>query len=359
MLDIQLIHSVDTEYSADSVEWCPHPGYNNLFVCGTYQLKEKTEDNPGETPVCQRKGRIYLYEFDTNLETLVELDRIETAAILDMKWLSSSNNELPILAAATALGNIDIFLIEESKLKYIQGTNLNPVDKDLLALSLDWGKSVAGENMASNNLEDRIITSDSKGNISLLSWSAERNLEMIRTWHAHDFEAWICAFDKWNKNLAYTGGDDTFLLAYDMRTDSRVFLNKSHNAGVTCLLSHPKRENILLTGSYDEKLRIFDSRSMKAPLAEIDLQGGIWRIKSDPLNHNFIICACMYHNFSVVDLTNVNSPLLVGEFNEHKSICYGADWCLNVDESDAAKLYMATCSFYDHKLCISSIDQLI
>lgn len=30
----------DTEYSADSVEWCPHEPNQNLFVCGTYQLQE-------------------------------------------------------------------------------------------------------------------------------------------------------------------------------------------------------------------------------------------------------------------------------------------------------------------------------
>lgn len=28
----------DTEYSADSVEWCPLEGYRDLFICGTYQV---------------------------------------------------------------------------------------------------------------------------------------------------------------------------------------------------------------------------------------------------------------------------------------------------------------------------------
>lgn len=28
----------DTEYSADSIEWCPLEGYRDLFVCGTYQV---------------------------------------------------------------------------------------------------------------------------------------------------------------------------------------------------------------------------------------------------------------------------------------------------------------------------------
>lgn len=34
------LDSYDTEFSADSVEWCPHEPNQGFFVCGTYQLKE-------------------------------------------------------------------------------------------------------------------------------------------------------------------------------------------------------------------------------------------------------------------------------------------------------------------------------
>uniref|UniRef100_A0A1I8PQF6 methylated diphthine methylhydrolase n=2 Tax=Stomoxys calcitrans TaxID=35570 RepID=A0A1I8PQF6_STOCA len=352
MMDIQLIHTIDTEYSADSVEWCPHPDFKNLFVCGTYQLKESSEENHDATmAACHRKGRIYLYKFDESDRSLLELNRVETAAILDMRWLKTTSNVFPILATATALGNVEVYIVEELKLKCVQVFRLNPSDNNLLTLSLDWGLS-ADEANISEGKQNQLLTSDSKGNISLAAWSSERNLEMIRSWHAHEFEAWICAFDKWDKNLVYTGGDDTFLHVYDLRSETRSMVNKSHNAGVTCLLSHPKREKILLTGSYDEKLRTFDTRTMKTPLSELDLQGGIWRIKSDPVKHDLMLCACMYHNFSIVDLCNVYSPSLVGKFEEHESICYGADWSTNVDDN----FYMATCSFYDHKLCISSVN---
>lgn len=30
----------DTEFCADSVEWCPHDGFYNYFVCANYQLCE-------------------------------------------------------------------------------------------------------------------------------------------------------------------------------------------------------------------------------------------------------------------------------------------------------------------------------
>lgn len=41
---ITTLDSYDTEYSADSVEWCPHELYQDVFVCGTYQLV-KTGDS--------------------------------------------------------------------------------------------------------------------------------------------------------------------------------------------------------------------------------------------------------------------------------------------------------------------------
>lgn len=31
---------VDTEFSADCIEWCPFAGFQDLFVCGTYQVLE-------------------------------------------------------------------------------------------------------------------------------------------------------------------------------------------------------------------------------------------------------------------------------------------------------------------------------
>ncbi|XP_011295791.2 diphthine methyltransferase isoform X6 [Musca domestica] len=346
MLNIELIHNVDTEYSADSVEWCPHKNFRDIFACGTYQLEENKEGE--EEKPCQRKGRIYLYEFEKHTKSLKELQRIETAAILDMKWINCNDNELPILATATALGKVELFQLEDPELKLIDSIHLKSDDDNILALSLDW-KQGSGENN-----ENQILVSDSKGNISLLNRTNERNMEILKTWHAHNFEAWICAFDRWDQNRVYTGGDDTFLNVYDLRTESRILLNKSHAAGVTCLLSHPVREHVLLTGSYDEHLRTFDTRAMRAPLSEINLQGGIWRIKSDPREHNLMLCACMYHNFSIVHLADLNAPTLTGEFGEHTSICYGADWDLNFDEGDDG-LNMATCSFYDHKLCVSRV----
>lgn len=343
MFKIHTLHTFDTEYSADSVEWCPHPDYTDCFVCGTYQLQEAENKNTS----CSRKGRIYLVKFDIISKAFNEIDRFETAAILDMKWLKTQHHGLPLLATANALGQVEVYALENFKLKFIHSLNLSLENENLLTLSLDWRER------ADSQMTD-ILASDSKGSIHLLSFSNERELAKVQTWSAHSFEAWICAFDRWDKNRFFSGGDDTFLNVFDLRVDKRVLANKSHTAGVTCLLSHPKREYCLLTGSYDENLRIFDTRSLKQPCSEMNLSGGIWRLKSHPLKTDMILAACMYHNFSVTDITDLVSPKLVGEYFEHKSICYGADWCPNIGERN---VFMATCSFYDHKLCISMLEE--
>ncbi len=50
------LHTFDTEYSADCVEFCPNEGFQDVFVVGTYQVLagKETETN--------RTGRFYLFK---------------------------------------------------------------------------------------------------------------------------------------------------------------------------------------------------------------------------------------------------------------------------------------------------------
>jgi diphthamide biosynthesis protein 7 len=56
----------------------------------------------------------------------------------------------------------------------------------------------------------QIAVSDSEGCISIVN--LERGEDRIHhQWKAHDFEAWITAFDYHNTTQVYTGGDDCLL----------------------------------------------------------------------------------------------------------------------------------------------------
>ena len=162
-------------------------------------------------------------------------------------------------------------------------------------------------------------------------------------------EAWTCSIDKWNNNLVYSGGDDSKFNLWDLRALNTPSKSKRRDAGVTSFLSY--KENQLIVGSYDEKICMYDIRNLKQSLDELNLGGGIWRIKQSKQHKNILIIACMYHNFSVVDCSN--NFEIVGEYNEHQSICYGCDWSPEISED--GNIFFASCSFYDHRLSVCSL----
>ena len=124
---------------------------------------------------------------------------------------------------------------------------------------------------------------------------------------AHSLEAWTLAWTSKGENLRpelYSGGDDSALCrhglsvrpvsgslkdgnipshGYDFKAPLRD--TKTHTAGVTAIL--PLRpvfheEQVLLTGSYDEYVRLLlpiDGCAKPKTLAEARLGGGVWSLK--------------------------------------------------------------------------------
>ncbi|TRY81956.1 hypothetical protein DNTS_013401 [Danionella cerebrum] len=290
----------DTELSADTVEWCPIPQWAHVLACGTYQL-QKGDDNTEENSTApSRIGRLYLFDCHPQsfISPLTETQRIDTPAILDLKWCHVPVSECPVLGMATASGEIQLYRLMDaqqgsSALECELSAELGP---DRLALSLDWS---TGRGESSNV---RVVSSDSCGDLTLLA-------------------------------LGGAGGDDCKLKGWDLRmgSSSPIFTSKRHTMGVCSIHSNPHKEHILATGSYDEKVLLWDERNMKQPLSETAVGGGVWRLKWHPNHEHLLLAACMHNDFHILHSQKAMeqqdaSCSVLASYILHNSLAYGADW---------------------------------
>ncbi|XP_008545062.1 diphthine methyltransferase [Microplitis demolitor] len=358
------LETFDTEFSADSVEWCPIKGFKDLFVCGTYQLfpEESSDSSVTKSSGQKRLGRIFLFKIRAPGK-LKLLQQLEVPAVLDMKWAHVRCQDKILLGVVNSLGFLQVFKLDEDegKIELLVETSVSSEDP-VLALSLDWSTG-----RGTNGLDVKITVSDSKGYVSLF-YFGQSKLECLSSQEAHEFEAWITAFDYWNTDVIYSGGDDCKFKKFDSREGLQVIgTNRSHEAGVTSLHSNAMEEFFLASGSYDETLRLWDTRNFRRPVSEIKLGGGIWRLKWDPFDCRYLLAACMYSGFRIIDCQRKDDPQVIAEYHDHQSIAYGCDWSFLTGEKVTEILSLsenqmtvhtslaATCSFYDHTLKLSSI----
>jgi diphthamide biosynthesis protein 7 len=162
-----------------------------------------------------------------------------------------------------------------------------------------------------------------------------------------------------------------------------------HNAGVTAILPLPLHtdigRDILLTGSYDDHVRVYatyDHRpnhsSIPKVLAELRIGGGVWRLKflrdytlinqtgqaglqagEDPIYAFRVLASCMHAGARVLEVTGSKhgdwAIKVLAAFEEHASMNYGSDVQPVCDaaakENDREALCVST-SFYDKLLCV-------
>lgn len=325
--------SFDTVYSADSTEFCPFEDHAQYLTVGTYQLTDEKQDN-----VRIRKGKIYLFDVSNqHLNTPKQI--IETPAVLDMKWSHSLVNDQQVLGVADSVGGFHLYAFDNDsdtlvKVDSCQATE----DPTILCLSLDWASR-------RDKSDSRVVTSHSNGDVNILAPN-ESNYVIQNHWHAHDLEAWIAGFDYWNTNIVYSGADDGLFKGWDTRTNTSTFVYKRHMMGVTTMQSSPHQEHVLATGSYDETIYFWDTRSMKAPVNSFQTPGGgIWRLKWHPNRSDRLLSASMHAGAFVLDVNTTSfEASVVSGFLDHTSMVYGADWSFKDPD------LIASCSFYDHVL---------
>ncbi|KAL0110506.1 hypothetical protein PUN28_013845 [Cardiocondyla obscurior] len=359
-INVRTLTSFDTIFPADTVEWCPVEPYLHILACGTYELIE--DEKKSETKSTQsRRGQILLFRI-TNGGGLEKLQEICTSGVLDMKWLHVKDVEARILLAVVdSIGYLQVYQLKDDgkkvELKFITKLKVSD-DEDVMALSLDWSREKYTVSDAVTNTN--ILVSDSAGQISQFTWRETGDLTKDFTWPAHEFQAWIVAYDYCTPSIFYSGGDDHKFLCFDVRTGSHpVVKSKEHTAGVTSIHSNVSKSSLLATGSYDEGVRLWDKRNFKQPMSKISLNGGVWRLKWDSFTRRYLFAACMQSGFNIINHDIM--PSVVVNYKEHKGLAYGCDWSflkqpdvsrLNIRDGDTL---ISTCSF-DHCLKISVID---
>ena len=74
----------------------------------------------------------------------------------------------------------------------------------------------------------KIVVSDSKGGVSVFSFtdSSDLSRDFESSPMNHEFEAWIAAFDCYNENIVFSGGDDAVMKCWDTRCSRVAFVNR-------------------------------------------------------------------------------------------------------------------------------------
>ncbi|KAH7682865.1 diphthamide biosynthesis protein 7 [Dioscorea alata] len=332
------VANLQLDGNADAVEFCPHPPFHHVLAAATYTLKEG-EDQPS------RSGSISLFDTNNGLDLL---HRVETPGVFDIKWNPSGSNTQPFLAQVDATGSLSLYQLLDNNpgtvLRQVCAQEISP----WMCLSVDW-----------HPLRELISVGLSDGSVAIVQ-ARESSLQNLQSWAGHEYEVWTASFDIHRHQLLYTGSDDCSFCCWDVRgstSSNLVFKNaKSHTMGVCCIALNPANSNMLITGSYDEFLRVWDMRSTSKPVNQrsVSLGGGVWRIKFHPFGENLVLAACMHNGFAVVKIED-EDVIVVETYDKHESLAYGADWCKGgncCEDNNGAKneMVVATCSFYDQLL---------
>jgi hypothetical protein len=206
-----------------------------------------------------------------------------------------------------------------------------------------------------NSASDRAVAvlTTSSGSLHVVQFTATSCVSVHCISAAHSDSAWAATFvpgsSSWSgqsfpsNSTLFSGGDDATLASWDLRAGQYepVFrLRKAHSGvGVTSLHALNRGGGgsdgscNLLTGGYDDSLRLWDSRSMKQCVSEVECGGGIWRIKEQDVHglsssskSRAFLLGCMYDGFKVVSMGSADDLTVVAAYREHNSLAYGAAW---------------------------------
>ncbi|PGH11692.1 hypothetical protein AJ79_04715 [Helicocarpus griseus UAMH5409] len=424
MTAIQTPQSLDTiflDQPPSCLEFCPEaPDY---FVIGTYLLSESSS-NDSSGPQQTKTGSIQLFILDPESYQLTQIHKTPLPqAVFDLHF---SPRDPTLLAIATSAASVSLYRLETcssaSTPTGLTHQTTIPVHEDpsIPALFLSWLPPPPG----SHDIEhakpctdiDGFAVSFSDGQVSIFhtnppshSFSKESLTEIALP--GEPIEVWYTAFHlRQNGSLAgkgypmlFSGDDFGSLRVHEFAGDgddedqgegespqspaqTRAVSDRgrNHGAGVTAILplfTSDSWETILLTGSYDEYLRVYGYAGRGQVLAEERLGGGVWRLKvideegpdvKTGQRSYLVLASCMHAGTRIVKVTYSAAGEgegkweieVLAQFTEHESMNYASDvrkgrgggevdgGPSRQNEEDSFPLLCVSSSFYDKRVCV-------
>ncbi|KAL4988284.1 hypothetical protein BDW68DRAFT_196796 [Aspergillus falconensis] len=395
------------------LQFCP--ASPNNFVVGTYLLSEtKTTDKDGSETIQQSKtGSLQLWHLEPETDALTQKSIYPIyAAVFDLHFHPRQDN---ILAIATSDASISLFSVSpEAETGFtLLWTKSVHEDPSIPALFLAWlpenWLNPKGAGASSDGFA--VTFSDGRTGVFSMTGNQDEPATELGSFEAKQpIEVWFVAAASYlNYSAAekvytyqpylFTGNDFGSLHTRrfaDIQTPSTQTPTESkeveesplpativstddkalhHTAGVTSILPLPiplshaaaKGEPLLLTGSYDEHLRVYHAcrGGRSEVIAEMGLGGGVWRLQLLSTHTStakeewtfLVLASCMHGGTRIVRVTVPGEGEagieILAEFTEHESMNYASDvWKGGVGPG----IRVVSSSFYDRRVCVWRVE---
>ncbi|TAQ87205.1 hypothetical protein B7494_g4443 [Chlorociboria aeruginascens] len=401
------------------LEFSPQfPGY---FVIGTYELDDQGKE-PSETrkdaeeeflktvEPQDRSGSIVLCKLSNdkvisdNRRAICQTIPYPAGGLLDLHFHPYHPG---IFGVASSTGSISLYKF------YVKGDNCTMehmstnqlFGPEIVIMSFAWCPFPASDPSIEHAFRDFVIATLSNGEVHLIQSghiiASGGKLTLASRLNVHDDQAYCCAFPAFpppegsvSGITVFSGGDDCKIRIatipchpansrsppFPPGVEARTAMD-GHNAGVVSILPLPIDTGsdgwLLLTGSYDDHVRVYRAYDFRRPivLTELYIGGGVWRLKLLDDAHTGlvgtpalskdevvfrILASCMYAGAKILEVYGSQHGewqiRIVGEVNIHKSMCYASDVQPGKTIAWDEKKICVSTSFYDKLLCVWKYD---
>ena len=238
----------------------------------------------------------------------------------------------------------------------------NSVNKKHLIENNEEKNKITNDVIEIDSKEEKIFLGANDGQIFVVDLPTQKNILSIP--NAHEYGIWsIHLLVENSPNLFMSGGEDAQIKLWDIRTkegeigfNNKSSNNKSYQSSIN-FIDHLKCDlsnNVLITGSYDEKIILFDIRNFPKELKFIKTEHSVWDMKQSCLNSkNLLLMSSIYEGFNIWEIEPDNDynmkhilrlPVTKNKDIFHGTIVYGID----IHKKDNNSIDILSCSFYDN-----------